>query len=151
MIPGAGAAVRTVAIDRSARVRPLAGPILIAISLIHLACVPVFYGPALADIIDAGVVNALEVDGTVIDSRDAAFWYVAAGLGMVLLGYLAWWVERRIGRLPAGLGWLLVAFATANVLLFPVSGFWLFLLPAAVVLRRTRRRDDGSAKPLPGD
>lgn len=118
--------------------RPLAGPILIAISVIHLACTPVFYAPALGDIIDDGLINALESGGELIDSRDAAYWYVAAGLGMVLLGYLTWWVERRGETLPVPLGWLLVAFTIINGALYPLSGFWLFLLPAAVILRRGR-------------
>ena len=112
---------------------------LIAITVIHLACTPLVYGQGLGDIIDDGVLNAVETGPTGIDARGAAFWYVAAGLGVVVLGYLTWWVERRIEALPAGLGWLLVAFTVINVVLVPFSGFWLFLPPAIVVLRRARR------------
>lgn len=53
--------------------------------------------------------------------------------------HLAWWVERRVGLLPATLGWLLLGFTAVTVLLVPGSGFWLFLAPAAVVLARARR------------
>jgi len=34
---------------------------------------------------------------------------------------------------------MLVAFTVINVVLVPFSGFWLFLPPAIVVLRRARR------------
>lgn len=117
------------------------GPILIAISVIHLAVTPLFHGPAVAAIVSGGVLNAVESGATALDARAAAFWYVTAGLGLALLGYLAWWVERRIGTLPAALGWLLLGFTIVTVLLVPVSPFWIFLLPAAIVLWRARHPD----------
>lgn len=121
--------------------RPLAGPLLVAISVIHLACTPVFYGPGLAKIFDNGVLDAVESGSSLLDARAATFWYVVAGFGMGLLGYLAWWVERRVGVLPGALGWLLVAFTVVDVLLMPLSGFWLFLAPAALVIKRSRHHD----------
>lgn len=139
MIPAADRAGRGGSPAATGGTRPMAGPALSAISLIHLASTPIFHGPALAAIIDDGIVNAIESGSTLLDARDAAFWYVAAGLGMVLLGQLAWWAERRVGVLPVALGWPLIAFTIINVLLVPVSGFWLFILPAAVVLVRAHR------------
>jgi len=126
-------------------IRPLAGPALIAISVIHFATASVFYGPGLRAIVDAGIVNAVEPGSVVYADRAAAFWYVVAGMGTALLGYLVWWLERRIGIVPSALGWLLVAFVLATVLLVPVSGFWLFLGPAAVVISRSRRHTGRAA------
>lgn len=117
--------------------QPLAGPALIAIGVIHFAGTPIFHGPALAAIFGDGIVNAIESGSTLLDARISAFWYVAAGWGVLLFGQLTWWVERRVGVLPGALGWLLIAFAVVNMLLVPVSGFWLFLFPAGVVLRRS--------------
>lgn len=118
--------------------RPLAGPVLVAISILHIAGTPLFHAPAVAAIIDHGLVNAVDSSGRLLDARASAFWYVVTGLVVALLGYMVWWIER-IAVLPAAIGWLLVAFTALNVVLFPLSGFWLFLLPAAVALRRARQ------------
>ncbi|HEV2089365.1 MAG TPA: DUF6463 family protein [Cryptosporangiaceae bacterium] len=101
-------------VDAVARIRPATGPILVAIAVLHLACTPVFHGAALGEILDDGVIDAIEPGGTSVDSRAAAFWYLVVGLGWVLLGYLVWWLERRAELLPLALGWLLAAFALAN-------------------------------------
>jgi hypothetical protein len=42
------------------------------------------------------------------------------------------------------LGWELFAFALAGAVLMPVSGFWLFLLPAFILLSAARRRPPAS-------
>jgi hypothetical protein len=67
-------------------------------------------------------------------------------MAAAILGYLVWWLERRVGLVPALLGWLLVAFSLVNVVLVPVSGFWLFLAPAAIIIARSRRRPTGFAE-----
>ena len=114
---------------------PLAGPALVAICLIHLGCTPLFYGTGLDAIVDDGIFNA--VDGGSAE-RTSTFWYVVTGLGLAPLGFLVWWVERQVGRVPVTVGWLLLAFVALTVFLMPASGFWLFLFPAAVVLVRAR-------------
>jgi hypothetical protein len=117
--------------------RPLAGPALIVICVIHLACAPLFYGTGWDAILADGVINAVET--TPEDpERSSTFWYVVAGLALVPFGFLVWWVERRLGRLPAALGWLLIGFVAITVLMVPTGGFWLFLVPAGVVLLRAR-------------
>lgn len=123
MTPALDARVGTPTIPGARTRRPLAGPLLIAISVLHLACTPVFYGPGLAKIIDDGILNAVESGSSRLDARAATFWYVIAGLGVGLLGFLVWWVERQVGTLPGALGWLLVAFTVINVALMPLSGF----------------------------
>ncbi|HLL23411.1 MAG TPA: DUF6463 family protein [Kofleriaceae bacterium] len=118
--------------------RPLAGPALLAICAIHLACTPLFYGAGLDAIVFDGIFDAVLTGGATEAERASTFWYVATGLVLVPFGFLVWWVERHVGRLPAALGWLLLGFVALTVLLMPASGFWLFLVPAAVVLVRAR-------------
>jgi Family of unknown function (DUF6463) len=80
------------------------------------------------------------VDG--VQGRPLAFWFLAAGLQLILLGALTDWIEARRPRmqLPRFFGWTLLAFAVGGIVLLPVSGFWLLLPPALGILTRRGRR-----------
>ncbi|MCI0434988.1 MAG: DUF6463 family protein [Gemmatimonadetes bacterium] len=73
---------------------------------------------------------------------DLLLWFMTAGVFLIFLGCLGWWVERRLDRpLPQGLGWGLLAFTlVAGVavgdLVFPAS---LFILAALIIVVRSRR------------
>lgn len=88
--------------------------------------------------IDRGVVNAVEPAGAA--PLDAGFWYLSAGLGMLMYGGLVWWYERNVGPAPAIVGWSLVALTAWGVVLVPASGFWAFLVPAIIAIRSERRQ-----------
>lgn len=108
-----------------------------------------FYGDALRSALDAGVVASIEADPALVDLRTAGFWYVSAGLGILALGVVVAWAERRLGTVPAVLGWIMLGLAVWGVLLMPVSGFWAFSLVAGLAFRPSRWKDEalGSAKP----
>jgi heat shock protein HtpX len=55
-----------------------------------------------------------------------------AGLVVLLVSALVMSVERAAGGVPRWLPWALVAFTAWGVLLMPLSGFWSFLVPAAM-------------------
>lgn len=79
----------------------------------------------------------------------AGFWYVSAGLGILALGVVVTCAERRLGTVPAVLGWIMLGLAVWGVLLMPVSGFWAFFLVAGLAFRYSRWKDEalGSANP----
>jgi hypothetical protein len=54
---------------------------------------------------------------------------------LILLGALTNWLEPQ-APLPRFLGWTLLAFAMAGIVLMPVSDFWLLLPPAVGILVR---------------
>ena len=74
---------------------------------------------------------------SLVQGRPLAFWFIAAGLLVALLGALANWIEARMEP-PRFLGWTLLAFAAAGIVMMPVSGFWLLLPPGAAIVRRRR-------------
>lgn len=111
------------------RGRPTVGTVLVVIGVLHLALTPFTYGQAWAEIGRAGV-----VDGIRTDASEAALWYVGAGLGVLILGIVARWAQRRTGTVPWGLGWLLLALAVFGIVLIPTSGFWLFVPTAGYAL-----------------
>jgi hypothetical protein len=71
-----------------------------------------------------------------VQGRPLAFWFIAAGFLVALVGALTGWIEARMEP-PRFLGWTLLAFAVVGIVMMPVSGFWL-LLPAAVAILMKR-------------
>lgn len=120
--------------------RPLVGVVLAAIGVVHIAATPIFYGDALRSVLDSGVVASIEADPALVDLRSAGFWYVAAGLGIVTLGVVVTWAERRLGTVPAVLGWIMLGLAVWGVIMMPVSPFWAFFLVAGLAFRSARGR-----------
>ncbi|HET9420531.1 MAG TPA: DUF6463 family protein [Nocardioides sp.] len=103
------------------------GPLLAATGLVHLA-----YG------LGAGWDSLVTMARGGINGVDAAahadqmwFWFLAAGVPLLLGGQLVSRLHRRTGEVPGFLGWYLLALASL-VVWMPAGGFWLFL-PQAVL------------------
>ncbi len=86
-------------------------------------------------IVAHGVVNASEVDlGTSL-----AFWFTISGMFIVMLGLVVQYYIQATGRpAPKMLGWWLLAFAAIACVVAPVSGGWLFLPQAWIILAAKR-------------
>jgi hypothetical protein len=67
------------------------------------------------------------------------FWALMTGVFGILVGQLALWVETHGRRLPAFLGWEIMAITLICGVLMPASGGWLFLIPAVLILIGARR------------
>jgi hypothetical protein len=74
--------------------------------------------------------------------RNAALWYLTTGALLFALGQLARATQVRTGDVPRPLGWGLLAVAVPGVVVLPLSGFWLVLGQALLVL--------AGARPEPG-
>ncbi len=82
--------------------------------------------------------------GAAVEER-LAFWFVAAGVLLALVGALADDFEVRRVRLPPLGGVLLLALAALGVVLDPASGFWLLVPPALGWLRHGQAGPGASA------
>jgi hypothetical protein len=92
----------------------------------------VFRAP-LAQMLHAGVFDSVGDDA---GPRAAAFWFLAMGAVLLLLGWLARWVEVGLGAaLPRGFGWGLLALAAFCILPMPATGAWLVVPVGLSVLR----------------
>jgi len=82
-------------------------------------------------ILDGGVVNGSEINlGTML-----AFWFTVLGAFIVMLGLVVQHDIRTTGRpAPRFLGWWMLAFAAVACVVAPVSGGWLFIPQAAIIL-----------------
>lgn len=116
------------------------GLTLTATGILHTLVGLVAYSGPLGDIGRDGVFNAI---GSHFD-RDAAFWFLMTGILLVTLGQLSRWVQRQTGRLPAFLGWTLLAVAAVVAVLMPFSGWPLVAVSGGLLLAAAR---GGGARP----
>lgn len=138
---GDRAAVGTTGLVRQRSLsKPWVGGAILLIGALHLGSSLVLYGPSLASIVTGGVINTLDSDPAALELRAAGFWFVCAGLIVVLVGLLVGWTERRWGTVPGFLAPSLIVITAFGVLIAPTSGFWLFLMPAALAFWKHRHR-----------
>jgi hypothetical protein len=92
----------------------------------------VFWNP-LKEIVNAGIFNAVGQDYP----RAAAIWFLFSGLFMVFLAFVIGWVVKTKGlKLPSSVGWCFLAICVAGVILMPVSGFWLGIPQAYLIIKK---------------
>lgn len=108
------------------------GYILMAIAVLHEVVGVIFYAPALLDIAQAGVINSIVPP---FWQRDAAFWFMAFGVLLFLLGWTAQWSWTQMQQIPRFLSWGLLLLCTVGVVLMPLSGLWLGI-PVALIMTR---------------
>jgi hypothetical protein len=118
--------------------RRMSGPLLVATGVLDILYVLVSYSRQFIAIFQEGLVDAVEVVPVQLD-RETAFWHLMFGATFVVLGGLVCWTQSRTGTLPVFLGWSLLALGLFGAIFVPVSGFWLVLLLALLVLLAARR------------
>jgi hypothetical protein len=111
-----------------------AGSLVTGIAAVHCV-VGVALAPApLRAIWANGVIGAIDPH---LD-RIAVFWFMFFGLLMFLLGE-ALRIWEASATLPVSVGYGFGALSLAGAIAMPVSGFWLGLVPAALIVVRSRR------------
>ncbi|HZI14694.1 MAG TPA: DUF6463 family protein [Myxococcus sp.] len=114
--------------------RVTTGTLLMLIGGGHQAVGLVLFRPQLLEMLRAGVFDTVGGDTS---ERAAAFWFLAMGFALMLVGWLCRWVEREPGRsLPAGLGWGLLGLGLFCVIPMPVTGAWVLFPVGFLVLFR---------------
>lgn len=124
--------------------RKISGPLLMAIGMLDLLYVLMFYARQLSSIAGDGFFGAVESDPAQL-GRGIAFWHLTFGVTVLILGALVRWAQARTGTLPALLGWSLLALGLFGAILVPASGFWLVLPLAVLMLLLARWSDHGAA------
>jgi hypothetical protein len=76
--------------------------------------------------------------------RAAAFWFLLFSPACFLLGQLvAHALDRNDRRTLALIGWNLLGMGIGGVLIMPVSGFWILIMLAPLILRAARALERG--------
>ena len=66
--------------------------------------------------------------------RNVVFWFLLASPLLWIVGRFALWLAAEGRRAPAWLGRDLLIVALVGIVLMPVSGFWLILVPSVLLL-----------------
>ncbi len=109
------------------------GLFLMLTGLIHTLFGLVFYLEQLQPIVVEGLWNTVEEGQW---EQGAAFWFMMFGFMLIFVGYTADWLMKKKGIAPpAGFGWMLLAVCLIGAIIMPVSGFWLGIPQAWLLLR----------------
>ena len=83
-----------------------------------------------------GVIDAVKNDM----GRELAFWFLICGIVLILFGLtLQHYLRETQKPAPAFLGWCLLVFTVVGCAVVPVSGFWLFLPQALIIIAAKRK------------
>lgn len=119
----------------------LCGPLLMATGVVHLTFGVVVGWDSVVELFTGGLGSAESGPAT----RESWFWFLVAGVPLLLVGQLVARHHTRTGEVPPFLGWYLVVFA-ALVYFVPEGGFWLFWPQAALAFYAAR---SGGRTPAP--
>jgi hypothetical protein len=109
----------------------LAGSLLIAVAVLHAGFGAWFGRLSLRGMLSDGVLNSVDAHG----ERGLVFWFLLMSPLLLMLGQLCLFLAERGIAPPRWLGLEVLALTVCCALLMPVSGFWLLLPPAALLLR----------------
>jgi len=106
---------------------------ILGVGVFHLVFGAWWFATPLLRIARSGLWSSV---GWSSDGRALAFWFVLAGLLLLLVGAMADWTEAHVpGALPRFFGWTLLAITLVGCVCLPVSGFWALLVPAIGAIR----------------
>ncbi len=117
---------------RSIQPRTWIGHWLLGVAALHTAFAVVVFGKVLFTLAERGLFNSVGTDPLL----GAVTWFVLFGLVLALLSMAVIPLER-CGQTVAlrKLGFGLLALCGLGIVLMPVSGFWLAIVPALAMLR----------------
>lgn len=71
--------------------------------------------------------------------RSTAFWFMMFGFLLILIGCMVdWQLKKTKIQPPAAIGWTLLAIGVIGAVIMPVSGFWLVLPQAWLLIRNPK-------------
>ena len=112
------------------------GKSLLGIGMLHtlvgvVLLLPLVGGELLSD----GVFNTINGQ----PKREAFLWFLFAGFLLMTLGGLINFMEKTGQPLPDFLGWTLLSITVFALILSPLSGVWLILIPAVALRLKNKK------------
>lgn len=118
------------------------GALLIATGIIHNLIGLIIGWEVLKDMVAAGFINSINTEM----DRNAIFWFLFSGFMMMMLGKLMQSYSREQNKpVPAYVGYYLLILTIIGCLMMPISGFWLVLPQALIILQANRSKNSTNA------
>jgi uncharacterized membrane protein YecN with MAPEG domain len=113
------------------------GIFLIATGIIHTIVAIALGKDIYLEIIRDGVINVTSQDFT----RSFAFWFFICGIFIILLGQvLHYYIKREQKPAPLFFGYSMLVLTIFGCIIEPISGFWLFLPQALIIIVANKKR-----------
>jgi len=107
------------------------GLLLIITGIFHVVVALFLGGEIYLKIIRDGLINALGDDY----SHQFTFWFFVCGVLLILFGQTLHYYQKREQKpAPLSLGYGMLAFSIFGCIVVPVSGFWLFIPQALIII-----------------
>ena len=117
----------------------LPGRLLMATAVGHALVGFVLFRESIAAVLNDGLVNAIQPPYYAAEprfDRIAAFWFLLFSPVLLLLGQITnWAVEQRDAHSLKLVGWNLMGIGVFGSVVLPISGNWVLIALAAIVLR----------------
>ena len=95
----------------------------------------VVYWPQWKVIGRSGWLNVIAPDPlSPIFDREDAFWFMVMTPFLLVMGQLCFWAYQQKLLLPTSVSVILISTTTIGLFLMPIFGFWLVLIPSAMML-----------------
>jgi hypothetical protein len=112
---------------------------LMAVSMLHVVVGVWIFAEPLMQMIQDGWFNTVAPNPLApFYDREDAFWFLMFTPFLVSIGQLCFWSHANNIPLPQFLGWMLLLTAIVGVSLEPISGCWLFIPPALLMLMASK-------------
>lgn len=109
----------------------LSGTLLTATGILHTLIALLLSKEAYAGMIRDGFVNSAIHDV----NREFALWFLVCGILLILWGQtLRYYIKKEQKPAPEFVGYSILLFAVIGCIIEPVSGFWLFLPQAVIII-----------------
>ena len=116
---------------------------LLVTSIIHVIIGFWLYGEPLAGIVRDGFFNSVAPNPFAPDfAREDAFWFMTLTAFFVILAQLCFWAHSRKIALPGFTGWVLLVTSIIGAIAIPISGCWLLMVPAVLIVVASRKASD---------
>ena len=120
------------------------GILLIATGTLHTIVAIALFGDYLWNIVKDVLSSTLESDDV---SQGLAFWFFVLGFFIIILGQiLHHYIKKEQQPAPKSLGYWLLGLGVIGGVIVPVSGFWLFIPQALIILFAKGKQADPSLR-----
>lgn len=111
------------------------GTLLTITGVIHTAIAFLFSWETYKEILSDGLINSIGRDS----ERALALWFLVCGVLLIFLGQtLQYYINRDHQPAPLFLGYSMLIFSVVGSLIYPLSGFWLFIPQSLIIILAKR-------------
>lgn len=112
------------------------GIFLVVTGVIHTIYALLMGKEAFAEMFRNGLINSTGDNY----SRAFALWFLVCGIILILWGQtLQYYIKKEQKPAPLFLGYSILVFAVAGCIVEPISGFWLFLPQALIIIAANKK------------